>query len=117
MLLKIREFAALSHVSPRMLRHYAALGLFLPAWIDPASGYRYYHVEQLPRLRRLCVLRDLGFTVAELRHLLPIAPNDSVVRHLLEQKYAVLQQQIAADQLRAQRVALLLAAFYQEDRP
>lgn len=117
MLLKIRDFAALSHVSPRMLRHYAALGLFRPAWIDPASGYRYYHVEQLPQLRRLCVLRDLGFTVAELHHLLPLAPTDSAVRHLLEQKHAVLQQRIAADQLRAQRVAVLLAAFQQEDHP
>jgi DNA-binding transcriptional MerR regulator/Ser/Thr protein kinase RdoA (MazF antagonist) len=115
MLLKIREFAQLSQVSPRMLRHYATLGLFTPVWVDPSSGYRYYHLEQLAQIRRLGVLRDLGFTVPEIRQLLATPVFHQDFRGLLVRKYAALQQRIAADQHCAQRLALQLAALDQED--
>ena len=38
----IGDFAQLGRVSVRMLRHYDAVGLLLPAHVDPSSGYRYY---------------------------------------------------------------------------
>jgi DNA-binding transcriptional MerR regulator len=37
---RIGEFAGLSGVSARTLRAWDALGLFAPAWVDPATGYR-----------------------------------------------------------------------------
>jgi hypothetical protein len=40
-LVPIGEFSAGSGLSPKRLRSYAAGGLFVPAAIDSASGYRY----------------------------------------------------------------------------
>jgi DNA-binding transcriptional MerR regulator len=67
---RIAEFAAMAGVSPRMLRKWDALGLFRPAWIDPDSGYRAYSPAQLPELRRILALRDLGVPLAEIGGLL-----------------------------------------------
>lgn len=39
---KIGEFAAISGVSRKMLRHYEQLGLLKPAHTDRFTGYRYY---------------------------------------------------------------------------
>ena len=39
-MLKIGEFARLSQVSVKTLRHYDALGVLRPALVDPESGYR-----------------------------------------------------------------------------
>lgn len=56
----IGEFSKLSGVSPRMLRHYEALGLFCPAEVGPDNGYRYYTAAQLPELRILPAALCLG---------------------------------------------------------
>jgi DNA-binding transcriptional MerR regulator len=59
-------FARLAGVSAKVLRAYDAAGLFAPAWVDPASGYRYYSPAQLPKLRRIQALRDVGLSRAEI---------------------------------------------------
>ena len=59
-------FARLAGVSAKVLRAYDAAGLFSPAWVDPSSAYRYYSPAQLPNLRRIQALRDVGLSRAEI---------------------------------------------------
>lgn len=61
----IGDFARYGRVSPRMLRHYDAIGLLRPARTDPATGYRLYGAAQLARLNRIIALKDLGFTLQQ----------------------------------------------------
>lgn len=63
---KIGAFAALAGVSAKLLRAYNELGLFLPAWVDPNTGYRYYSPAQLPDIRRIVALRDMGMPLAQI---------------------------------------------------
>ena len=56
-------------MSAKVLRTYDAAGLFAPAWVDHASGYRYYSPAQLPALRRILALRDMGLSQAEVGRL------------------------------------------------
>lgn len=57
---RIGAFSRLGGVSAKQLRAYDALGLFRPVWVDPSSGYRFYSPAQLPELRRIVALRQLG---------------------------------------------------------
>jgi DNA-binding transcriptional MerR regulator len=65
----IGPFARLAGVSAKVLRSYDALGLFRPVWVDPATDYRYYSPAQLPELRRIVALRDMGLGLAEIGRL------------------------------------------------
>jgi DNA-binding transcriptional MerR regulator len=65
----IGPFARLAGVSPKVLRTYDALGLFRPVWLDRDTGYRFYSPAQLPELRRIAALRDVGLGLAEIRRL------------------------------------------------
>ncbi|HKX76717.1 MAG TPA: MerR family transcriptional regulator [Acidimicrobiia bacterium] len=67
---RIGEFAQLAGVSAKALRNYDVRGIFQPAWVDPGNRYRYYSPAQLPELRRVLALRDLGIPLAEVSHLL-----------------------------------------------
>src|SRR5690348_9109071 len=58
---KISDFSRLSQVSMRTLRYYDEIGLLKPGQVDCATGYRYYSIDQLPRLNRILALKDLGF--------------------------------------------------------
>ncbi len=68
-MLKIGEFARVAGVSAKLLRAWDELGLFRPVWVDPENGYRYYSPAQLPELRRILALRDVGVPLAELSEL------------------------------------------------
>jgi DNA-binding transcriptional MerR regulator len=66
---RIATFAHLSGLSAKVLRDYDAAGVFRPAWADAATGYRMYSPAQLPELRRILALRDLGVGLDEIRAL------------------------------------------------
>src|SRR5690349_21709006 len=68
-LLRIGPFSRLARVTIKTLRFYDGVGLFPPAWPDPRTGYRFYSASQLPHLRRIRLLRELGCSVAEIRRL------------------------------------------------
>src|SRR5271166_396140 len=98
------EFARHGRVSVRMLRHYDAAGLLRPARVDPASGYRFYAASQLARLNRIIALKDLGFTLEQVRAMLDEQVSGEQLRGMLWLRQAGLQSQIAADTSRLAQV-------------
>jgi len=67
--LKIGEFSQLMQVTVKTLRHYETLGLLLPDEVDDWTGYRYYRIEQMQRLNDIRRLKDLGFSLDEIKEL------------------------------------------------
>lgn len=103
-MLKIGEFAALAGISVRMLRHYDDLGLLHAHHVDHESGYRYYVLEQLPRLNRILALKDLGLALEDIRLLLDEALTADEIRGMLKLKQTQLHRLIREEQARLQRV-------------
>jgi PPM family protein phosphatase len=66
-LLPIGAFARATRLTPKALRLYDELGLLPPAFVDPASGYRFYDPAQLERARLVAWLRRLGMPLARIR--------------------------------------------------
>ena len=93
-MLNIGEFARLGQVSPRMLRHYDELGLLDPALVDPDSGYRLYSVRQLSQLHRVVALRDMGFTLEQIREILAENLPVDQLRGMLRLRRAQLAQNV-----------------------
>lgn len=69
-LMTIGEFAARCGLSAKVLRTYAGLGLLVPSSVDPATGYRYYHVKQLEEAAVVALLRRAGVPVADIAEFL-----------------------------------------------
>ncbi|MGV0779773.1 MerR family transcriptional regulator [Mycolicibacterium sp. XJ775] len=63
-LLSIGEFAAMTGLSPKMLRSYAASGVLVPAAVDALTGYRYYSRAQVAEARTVGLLRGARIPVA-----------------------------------------------------
>lgn len=72
----IGEFARLAQVTVKTLRYYDEAGLLKPAHVDRDSGYRYYKASQLPRLNRILVLKELGFSLDQIATLLDEGVNE-----------------------------------------
>ena len=81
-------FARIGGVSAKVLRAWDTAGLFAPAWVDPSSGYRYYTPAQLPELRRILALRDVGVGLAQIGELVG---GGADLRATLERRRAELE--------------------------
>jgi DNA-binding transcriptional MerR regulator len=111
---KIGEFSQLSKIPVKTLRYYADIGLLPPAQVDPFTQYRYYTVDQLPRLNRILALRDLGFPLEQIGQLLDDDLSVEQLRGMLKLRRAEIEQQIETDQARLARVEARLRQIEQE---
>jgi DNA-binding transcriptional MerR regulator len=69
------EFGSATRLSPKALRHYAEVGLLVPAHVDPVTGYRRYHRDQIGEGRLIARLRALDLPLARIATLLPLSPQ------------------------------------------
>ena len=113
-MLKIGEFAWLSQVTVETLRHYDRIGLLKPVHLDQFTEYRYYSLDQLPRLNRILALKDLGLPLKEIARMLDQEITADEIRGILEVKQAELEQQIQEAQRRLARVEARLKQIEKE---
>src|SRR3712207_4577479 len=113
-MLGIGDFARHGRVSVRMLRHYDAIGLLRPAYVDHMTGYRSYDAGQLSRLNRIVALKGLGFSLEQVRTILDDEVSAEELRGMLRLREAELQSQIAADTARLAQVEARLRIIEKE---
>ncbi len=65
-LVKIGDLARLAEVTTRTVRFYEDLGLIQPT-TRSVGGFRLYEVEQADRLRALLKLKEVGFSLDDIR--------------------------------------------------
>jgi len=63
----IGQFAKENNVTVKTLHHYEKLGLITPTKVDPNTGYRYYSDEDSLDLRITLFMKDLGFSLSEIK--------------------------------------------------
>jgi DNA-binding transcriptional MerR regulator len=110
----IGDFARYGRVSPRMLRHYDAIGLLRPDRTDPATGYRLYGAAQLAKLNRIIALKDLGFTLQQVGAVLDEQVGPEELRGMLRLRRAELVEAVAAATARLTRVEARLRSIESE---
>ena len=82
---KIGEFSKLSMLTIKALRFYEKESLLIPAHVDEWSGYRYYEASQLETAATIKALRQLDFSVEEIKaHLSGVPLQDALRAKRLE---------------------------------
>lgn len=99
----------------RTLRYYDEIGLLKPVRVDQDSGYRYYSMDQLPRLHRILAFKDLGFELSQVMQLLHENVPPIQIRGMLRLKQIELQQRVQAEQERLTRVETRLKQIESDD--
>jgi DNA-binding transcriptional MerR regulator len=110
----IGTVARLSQVSVRTLRHYDDLGLLKPAHVDPRTGYRYYAPDQVVRLHRILVLRDLGVPLSEIAQLIDENVTVEQLRGILRLRQAEARARLTEQTEQLRRVEIRLAQLEEE---
>ncbi len=101
---RIGEFSQIARVSGRLLRYYDGIGLLRPVRIDPATGYRYYSADQLPRLNSILALKELGLSLDQIARMVDDRVGPDEIRGMLMLKKAELEQTLRAEQSRLRHI-------------
>ena len=86
---KIGELSRLCRIPVKTLRYYDSEGLLVPDEIDRFTGYRYYSAARLADCNRIISLKELGFSLEEIKKHLD-ANKDEDILALVEAKCAEL---------------------------
>ena len=101
---RISAFSRLGRISVKALRLYDQKDLLKPAKVDQETGYRYYTLDQLPRLHRILVLKEMSLSLEQIGQLLNEDLPIAQIQGMLKLKQAELQQRLEVEQLRLSRV-------------
>lgn len=91
-ILRIGEFSKLNHISIQTLRFYDQIGLLHPYQVDPDTNYRYYHINQSSLVDAIQYLRQLDFSLEEIKEILS-DKDDFHLHQLIELRYQNLLQE------------------------
>jgi MerR family transcriptional regulator, copper efflux regulator len=118
--MNIGAAAAASGVTPKMIRHYEAIGLLRPAARRP-NDYRDYGEREVHELRFIRRARRLGFSMDEIGALLALwrdrARPSREVRRIAEAHVGELEARIAEMQAMAKTLRQLMHQCHGDDRP
>ena len=102
MKMQIKEFAEFTGVSVRTLHYYDEIGLLTPAFVERATGYRFYDENSLLRMQEILFYRELDFSLKSIREILS-SPNYNKSKALNEQKQLLM--------LKKERLERLISAI------
>ena len=100
---KIGELSKLCNISVKALRYYDSVGLLVPDEIDNFTGYRYYSAAKLAECYRIIALKELGFSLDEIKAQLSAEDNGKIIESL-SAKLSELQGLIANTEKQLRRI-------------
>jgi DNA-binding transcriptional MerR regulator len=106
--LQVGELSKRTGVTIRTLHHYDEIGLLKPSSYS-GSGYRLYTAADITRLQQILSLRQLGFSLDEIRNCLNganFSPSEVIRLHV-----ARLQEQIESQLALSEKLATIATSF------
>lgn len=79
-MIKIGELSNLTNISIQTIRYYESEGLIKPTEVDKWTNYRYYDQNSINRLYEIKYLKDLGFSLKEIKNL-----SDETIKEKISQ--------------------------------
>ena len=93
-MLSIGEFSHVCQLSVKTIRYYQELGLLEPAKTDAISGYRFYDDENYERITSIILLKDMGFTLKEIKSILDQCEHESDLHMFIEDKLNEIEKKL-----------------------
>lgn len=93
-MLSIGEFSRTTSLTVKTLRYYHDLGILVPERTDNLTGYRYYSEQAFYRADAILILKELGFTLNEIKSILENCSDDEELSAYLENKILDVEQKI-----------------------
>ena len=90
----IGEFSRITGLSIKTLRFYHEKELLVPSCVDSSSGYRYYDHQNVEKARIITRLRELEFSLKEIKEILDNYDDQADILEYLERQKQVIEAKV-----------------------
>ncbi len=91
----VGEFSKITGLSIKAIHLYHEKGLLTPAQIDPQTGYRYFDGRNVEQARTVRKLREMSFSLEEIKIVLGNFEDDVLLLDVLESKREQIRAQLS----------------------
>lgn len=108
------EIAKICGISVRTVQYYDTRGLLMPTELSE-GGRRLYSEEDCNKMRVICYLKELGFSLGQIATLLQEEESEAVIETILSEQLYVLKEELADKQKQINKVKEVQAALKRSD--
>jgi DNA-binding transcriptional MerR regulator len=112
---KIGEFSKITGFSVKTLRYYDEEQILSPSYRKQENSYRYYNEDDYSKAEFIKLLRELNFTISEMKDVLSIYKNKSDLAYILEEKKSMINEKIAQEKALLKKIDLYINPNYKEE--
>lgn len=116
-MIQIGQFAKENGVTVKTLHHYEKIGLLLPTKVDEQSGYRFYSKDQSEILRNVAFLKDLGFSLSEIKDIVADSLTNEEIISIFKRRMSHSKRDKQLADRRIYKLSNILDRFQHEDTP
>ena len=111
----IGEFSRMTALSIKALRLYHEKEILIPDEVDESTGYRYYSETNYNSARSIRILKELRFTLAEIKEILAECSDETDMLTYLQDKLGDVRREINRYRAISRSIELILQA--EKERP
>ena len=103
---KISDFSKITNLTVKALRYYDEEGILAPSCRDEGNSYRYYDESDYRKAILVKLLRDLDFSIAEIKEILTSCESEADLSYYLEEKKTQVSGRIKKDYELIKKISL-----------
>ena len=102
---RIGEFSRITSLTVKALRYYDEEGILSPSERDK-NGYRLYNETDYEKARQIVLLRELDFSIMEIKDVLSACVGEEDLAFFLKEKQAQVRQRISKEKALLKKLEL-----------
>lgn len=112
---RISDFSKITKLTAKALRYYDEEGILIPSHRDESNSYRYYNENDFRRAQVIRLLRDIGFTISEIKDVLSHCEKEADLSYYLEEKKNQIADNIKREYALIEKIKLHIIPKKTED--
>lgn len=113
---RIGVFSKMNRVTIKTLRYYDEVGLLKPTKVDEWTNYRYYDGKKIGELHRIIALKQIGFSIDEIKKALSKNLSEEELVEFLINKRQEIERLAKEEKQKAERISAYLEVIKKDKK-
>jgi DNA-binding transcriptional MerR regulator len=112
---KIGEFSKITNLTVKTLRYYDEQNILTPSYRNEENSYRFYDEQDFKKAKLITLLRNLEFSISEIKDLLNNYEDPSDLSYFLDEKKRLIEERIRQEKSLLEKIDLYIKPNQMED--
>ncbi|MGH4121251.1 MerR family transcriptional regulator [Clostridium sp.] len=112
---KIGEFSKITNLSVKALRYYDEENILKPSYRCEENSYRFYDDNEFKKAELIVMLRELNFSISEIKDVISIYQDKADIYYILEEKKDMIKKKITEEKALLKKINLYIKPNLLED--